>query len=217
MIDAVHSARGRMGRRVPAGLEGWGRLLALLVFSVLVVGAAGAQAPNDERPDSEVPADDSLAVPPAPTRSAPSGAPGPGLDALLQLPSGYGVQSGPRVAGTTEAEWRRRFAKARQELALAEQQLAATKKELDEEAGSGGASQWAVAPPGASNSGGGAGGPNNSPVSFRLRQALRDQREDVEQKKRALRDLGIEADLAGVPADWRGSSASEAAPPAPAP
>jgi hypothetical protein len=189
----------------------------LLVLAVLVVGAAAAQAPNGERPDGEMPAEGSLSVPPAPTRGAPSGPSGPGLDALLQLPRGYGVQSGPRVAGTSEAEWRRRFAKARQELTTAEQQLAETKRELDEEAGSGGASQWAVAPPGASNSGGGAVGPNNSPVSFRLRQALRSQREEVEQKKRALRDLGIEADLAGVPPGWRGVTPSSSEPSTPGP
>ena len=57
-----------------------------------------------------------------------------------------------------------------------------------------------MAPPGVSN----AGGPTNSPLSFRLRQELLRKREDLEAAERSLRDLRIEADLVGVPVDWRG-------------
>jgi hypothetical protein len=65
-----------------------------------------------------------------------------------------------------------------------------------------------VAPPGAS-------GQNDptSPLSFKLRQELVRNREALEEAEKALRELKIEADLAGVPATWRVVAAT----PAPAP
>lgn len=128
----------------------------------------------------------------------------PGLDALLQLPNGYLGNSGSRpVAGASEPEWRRRFRKSEEELAKAQRALASTKQELDGVAEEGGANQWAVAPPGASGSGSGA---SSSPLSFKLRQALVRDRERVEGAEKALRELRIEADLAGVPVTWRSLS-----------
>lgn len=134
-------------------------------------------------------------------RGFPRGSSGPGLDALLQLPSGYQAQPPPPVAGATEAEWRRRFAKAQGELAEAREELERAKRELDAVAEGGASSQWAVAPPGASNSGGG----STSPLSFKLRQELRRSRSRVEAAEKAVRELTIEADLAGVPERWRGA------------
>lgn len=126
----------------------------------------------------------------------------PGLDALLQLPSGYLGSGGSRpVAGASEPEWRRRFRKAEKELTEAARALASTRRELDGVAEEGGANQWAVAPPGSSSS-----GASSSPLSFKLRQALVRDRERVEGAEKALRDLRIEADLAGVPATWRSES-----------
>ena len=58
-----------------------------------------------------------------------------------------------------------------------------------------------MAPPGGGGSG---GGPSASPLSFKLRQKLKEDRESLEEAERALRELRIEADLAGVPLDWRG-------------
>ena len=43
----------------------------------------------------------------------------------------------------------------------------------------------------------------NSPLSYKLRQDIRRQREDVEQAERALTELRVEANLAGVPEDWQ--------------
>ena len=125
---------------------------------------------------------------------------GPGLDDLLQIPSGYLEPQGRAVAGAGESEWRRRFAKARKELIRAQQDLAKTKGELDKVAEGGGSSQWSVAPPGASNG----GGPSTSPLSFRLRQELLRHRERLDSAERALKELRIEADLASVPVEWRG-------------
>jgi hypothetical protein len=44
----------------------------------------------------------------------------------------------------------------------------------------------------------------DSPIDFQLRSELRRHREEVERLERKLRQLDIEANLAGVPEDWRG-------------
>ncbi|MAG32110.1 MAG: hypothetical protein CL908_14605 [Deltaproteobacteria bacterium] len=127
---------------------------------------------------------------------------GPGLDALLKLPSGFVSERSRPVAGANESEWRRRFDKAVRRLAEAKGALGSTKRELDEIAETGGSNQWSVAPPVGGNS-----TPMNSPLSFKLRQELKRNREELEVAERSLRELRIEADLAGVPQSWRGSPA----------
>jgi len=44
---------------------------------------------------------------------------------------------------------------------------------------------------------------NEAPLDFKLRQEMRRQREDVEHAERHLEELTVEANLAGVPEDWR--------------
>jgi hypothetical protein len=130
----------------------------------------------------------------------------PGLDALLKLPSGYNNQPLPQsVAGASEKEWRRRFRVTRSALDEARETLEATKRELDGVAFESGGSQWSVAPPG--GGGGGAPSQSTSPLSFKLRQALKASRIELEAAERSLRELEIEANLAGVPVAWRGTSA----------
>ncbi len=67
--------------------------------------------------------------------------------------------------------------------------------DLGEVAGDSG--QWSVAAPGTTPN------PENTPLSYKLRQEIRRQREEVERAERRLRALEIEADLAEVPAEWR--------------
>jgi hypothetical protein len=167
----------------------------------LVVGAAlsGSAAAEPERrggaPPSAAVEEEGLRVPPA---GRPRDGEAPGLDSLLQLPEGF-VPSGdrPAVAGTSEVQWRRRFRKALGDLDEARAKLAETKRELDAVAEEGGG-QWSVAP-----AVGGANTPGNSPLSFKLRQELRRNREQVEAAEKSVRQLKIEADLAGVPEAWR--------------
>lgn len=139
-------------------------------------------------------------VPNRPRTRRPGGAPVE-LDDLLQLPKGFGSAAPRAVAGAGETEWHRRFVKADRELVEARTSLNETKRELDEVALDGGSSQWSIAPPG--GGGGGEQSPGISPMSFKLRQQLRKDRERIDVKKRALRELRIEADLAGVPQSWR--------------
>ena len=84
---------------------------------------------------------------------------------------------------------------ARADLELAREELAASQAELGELAVDGNA--WQMAPPG------GKANAENSPLSYKLRQDIRRQREDVEQAERALTELRIKANLAGVPEDWQ--------------
>ena len=56
------------------------------------------------------------------------------------------------------------------------------------------------------------GASDNSPVSYRLLQEIRRQREEVARFERRLRDLRIEANLAGVPDDWLAAATDPAVP-----
>jgi hypothetical protein len=162
-------------------------------------GEGGDRAENSFPVQGEVP----QLIPRGAARSDLSGSSGPGLDALLQLPNSFRSRETPSVAGANEAEWRRRFVNSERELSSAREELARSKRELDAVAEGGGSSQWAVAPPGASNS----GGPSISPLSFKHREAVRRSREALDAADRALRELRIEADLAGVPPAWRSAAA----------
>jgi hypothetical protein len=167
-----------------------------------------APAPDvEEAPTASEPRD-RMTIPSA--GSANSGT--PGLDALLRLPTGYDGQPLPQsVAGAGEKEWRRRFRVTRTALDESRKALEATKIELDGAAQQSGGTQWSVAPPG----GGGGGGSNQStsPLSFKLRQALKTNRIELEAAERNLRELEIEANLAGVPKSWRGTSEDAGATP----
>lgn len=122
--------------------------------------------------------------------------PAVGLEALLKLPDSYGtpVEEERRGSGD-EAEWRRRFVEAEDEVEGAHAALASTLEELEEVAG--GSGGYAVAPPGAQTD------PTNNTISYKLRQELRRRRAAVEDAERAQRALVIEADVAGVPEGWR--------------
>ena len=114
------------------------------------------------------------------------------------------------MAGASESEWRRRFEQTSSALSEARSTLAQTKHELDGVSAGGGSSQWSVAPPGSS----GESSSSTSPLSFRLRQKLRESREQIDANEKAMRELRIEADLAGVPRELAGSGGGlDGAPP----
>jgi len=117
------------------------------------------------------------------------------LDQLLTLPSALPVESGKRGGGT-RAEWSSRFADAETQVETAQVDLDESLDRLSELVGK--TSNWKVAAPG-----GQAGAGDNSPVDYGLRQEIQRNREDVERAERKLRDLSIEANLAGVPENWR--------------
>ena len=116
------------------------------------------------------------------------------LDRLLTLPTALTVESGRR-GGATRAEWHGRFEAAEGEVEAAKAALEESLGRLDELASE--ASNWKVSAPGIQIN-----PEDESPLNFGLRQEIRRRREDVERTERELRDLLIEANLAGVPENW---------------
>ena len=115
------------------------------------------------------------------------------LERLLKLPESFDA-GGERLGGGTAADWRSQFREARGELEKAQEALKAAQEELESLAGE--SSQYQVAAPGTVT-------PELSPVSYRLREEIRRQREEVVRGEKRLRSLEIRANLANVPPDWR--------------
>jgi hypothetical protein len=103
----------------------------------------------------------------------------------------YGA--GERRGGRTRGEWASRFAGLRGSLADERRALEAAETERARVAGS--VDQWLLGPPGATR--------ENAPLDFRLRQAIRRHRDEIERLEGELRELDVAADLADVPPAWR--------------
>lgn len=122
------------------------------------------------------------------------------LDDLLQLPPSLEFEPSGR-GRFTKAEWRERFDEARAELVAAEAALVETQGKIAKAAGE--TSAWKMAAPGL---GGADPGPApDGPVDYGLSSTKRRNQEEVARAERRLSELEIEANLASVPADWRGS------------
>lgn len=126
------------------------------------------------------------------------------LEQLLRIPRTTPVEN-VRHGGATRSEWQARFAEAQENLDQARAALAAARQELEELAGEQG--NWQMAAPGMPQ-----GASENSPLSYRLLHEIRRQREEVARFERRLRDLQIEANLAGVPDEWLAAADDPPAP-----
>jgi hypothetical protein len=144
-----------------------------------------------------------LAVPassqdPAPSAPGTSGGDPPRveLDQLLKLPStlDYTVE---KRGGFTPGEWRSRFQELRTALATEREGLERAEKDMEQVAGT--ADAWRVGPP----MPGGGGAAAEAPLDFRIRQAIKRHRQEIERLERQIRELEVEANLAAVPEDWR--------------
>ena len=116
------------------------------------------------------------------------------LDRLLTLPGGqsYGVD---RRGGLSRGEWRSRFVEVQDALVGERTALKEAEGRMDEAAGN--ASNWQMAPvPGMQPS-------PDAPLDYQLRVEIRRHRSEIERLERKLKQLEIEANLAGVPAEWR--------------
>ena len=172
----------------------WRPALIVLGFASLLpaLAAAAPGTPGDEaeaaRRGGEAVEGEVDARPPPP--------PGAGkveLERLLRLPESFRTEA-ERRGGETAVAWRARFQQARHDLEQARLELARVDKELDSVSDS--SSAWQVSAPGSDN-------PELSPLSFRLRQQVKDQRREIIASERRLRALEVEADLADVPPGWR--------------
>ncbi len=122
----------------------------------------------------------------------------------MRIPRTTSVET-VRHGGATRSEWQARFAEAQENLDQARAALAAARTELEELAGDQG--NWQMAAPGMPQ-----GTSENSPLSYRLLHEIRRQREEVARFERRLRDLQIEANLAGVPDEWIAAADDPSAP-----
>ncbi len=116
------------------------------------------------------------------------------LDRLLKLPSSveFDVE---KKGGATRTEWRARFQQARDEVQKARAGLEKAEKALETGAEK---SPWQMTAPGVQ-----ATTQSESTANFSLSQEVKHQREEVKRTEKHLRDLEVEANLAGVPPDWR--------------
>jgi len=128
--------------------------------------------------------------------TTPTASGGPDLDHLLKLPdSDYGFE---KKGGATRSEWRARFLEARSSVDAAQAALAKAEHALAEQGG--GSQAWTFTPPGLPE--GASSEPNDG---AQLRQEVKKDRAEVERAQSRLRELEVQANLAGVPDDWRGS------------
>jgi len=119
------------------------------------------------------------------------------LDRLFKLPADVEVPvAREQIGSASKNQWRARFESARAEHDAAVAALDASQKKLGAAAED--TAAWQIAPPGA-----GVSAPSEAPLDYQLKQEMRRQREDLLRSEKHLRELTIEADLAGVPADWR--------------
>ena len=202
---ARHDGAGMICVERKTFVSGWGAKSSVLIggLSLMLLLLLLAPAVSSAESDSKAAAASENEPPPISVRRSDQArnarAGDPGLDRLLHLPSGFLQPNARTVAGAGETEWERRFTVAQKRLESAVETLAMTKNELDGIADQGGSSQWAVAPPGSAAG----SGPTNSPLSFKLRQDLLRHRDELDAAEKAVKELRIEADLAGVPVGWR--------------
>ena len=155
----------------------WGRICVSVALGGILLALALPVAAEPERARD--------ATPP----------PGVDLDALLRLPSDSPRVAEPRRGGLTRKQWEERFDTANGDVAQSRAALRKARSELEEMAA--GTDAWQLAAPGAP------AGSDNSPLSYKLRQEIRQQRDELAAAEKRLEELRIEANLAGVPEEWQ--------------
>ena len=167
----------------------WARLLVWLASFAFAIAASAFADPNDPEAQSRAAPSGARA-----RRRSPTAAPPPkkplGLDRLL-TPGVVRVQpSGKYYGGRDQKGWQEEFRRAREEVSDLEGKVEAGQKHLRSAAGG----EWNYSP---------AGGEATDPEVLKVRAQLRRDRQSLEASRQRLRDLDVEASLAGVPEDWR--------------
>jgi hypothetical protein len=156
-------------------------LATALVAACVLSGSALADT-DGVKPDASEPA-------PAPAPDAPPPK-SLDLDRLLH-PSATRMQpSGTVLGGRDQKGWRAEFKRARQEVSDLEGKVEAGQQHLRTAA----EGEWNYSP---------TGGEATDPEVLKLRAQLRRDRQSLEASRQRLRDLDVEASLAGVPKEWR--------------
>ncbi len=141
----------------------------------------------------------------APEASHAEGGEPVSLDRLLKIPSSapMGRMEVERKGGRTRSQWQERYRIVERDLEKARENLAETRAALEERMSSE-TSSWKMAAPGIGDV-----SANDAPTDYRLTQQLRRDREELARSERAIRDLDVESNLAGVPQDWRKEDGGE--------
>ena len=163
-----------MSRHVPIGL--W---LLLLSAAPAPAGAEEPPAPSEE----------------AGAEAAAGGGPALDLGNLLRPRGPFDSkprQSGDLRSGRDERAWRQAFAEARAEVAGLEEKVTAAQEQIRKATGGAG---YNFSPVGV--------GESVDPDVQRLRAQLKRDRRSLDTARSRLRDLDVEASLAGVPDAWR--------------
>lgn len=156
-------------------------LVCTLALSMALAASSGALAdPND--PEAAVPA-------PAQGSDAPPRK-SLGLDRLLNPGPVSAQPTGKYYGGRDQKAWQEEFRKAREEVSDLEGKVEAGQAHLRSAANG----EWNYSP---------AGGEATDPEVLKLRAQLRRDRQSLEASRQRLRDLDVEASLAGVPEEWR--------------
>jgi len=114
------------------------------------------------------------------------------LDRLLRPPGAAVTPSAePSYGGRDRNAWQDQFIGARAEVVDLEQKVEAIQNRLRQVT----AGDWNYSP---------SGGEAVDPEVLKLRAQLRRDRQSLEASRQRLRDLQVEASLAGVPEEWRG-------------
>jgi hypothetical protein len=108
----------------------------------------------------------------------------------LRIPPG-GVTAPDWRGGKDQATWQAEFAEAHGEVGELESRIADTQQRLREIA----PEDWAFTPAGT--------GVPSDPEILKLRASLRRDRQSLEAARQRLRELQVEASLAGVPDAWK--------------
>jgi hypothetical protein len=158
----------------------WARLL---LCAALGVAAAGSAFGDQTDPQATPPA-------PAPPADAPPKK-SIGLDVLLN-PGAVGAEPTGRstYGGKSQKVWQEEFRRAREEVSDLEGKVEAGQRHLRSKSDG----EWNYTP---------AGGEATDPEVLKLRAQLRRDRQSLEASRQRLRDLDVEASLAGVPEEWR--------------
>lgn len=144
-----------------------------------------------------------------PSGAEPAGEPGAppavALDQLLRIPPSVQLDTNER-GHNTKTQWRERYDKARADIKAAKEALREAQEELAESPSAGTA--WQMGAPGLGpidqNSAG------ETPIDPGKRRTIRNKREEVARSERVLAELDVEANLANVPQDWRGTPVADA-------
>ncbi len=151
--------------------------LILLATAWFSLGAA-EPAPEPER------------TAPEPEGAVPEAAAPLDLDRLLRVPGGSASQ-GERLGGRSRRAWFDEFERARGDVADLERRIQESQATLRSKA----STDWGFTPAGASAP--------TDPETLKLRADLRRDRQSLDTARTRLRDLEVEASLAGVPDEWK--------------